>query len=97
MALLYAALGGGAVCCMALLCLWGGKPATRNAFKTRHQGRSGQTVFEMLCTFSWSGLVFCVLLAVMNPGARMGALIGGLVALAFALGTQVAGWMLRLR
>ena len=96
-ALLMACIVASGVCALALICFWCAKPAARDTFKRRAKGSGAQTAMEMLCTISWSTLVFTALMAAIQPAARTYALIGAAVALLVAAAVQGVAWALRLR
>lgn len=96
-ALLMLGMVGAGAFAIAQICLWCGKPAARESFKTRAKGNGMMTVLEMLCSASWSALVFSVLLAVTGPAPHKYALIGAAVALLAAACVQGLAWALRVR
>ena len=96
-ALLMACIATAGVCAVALICFWCGKPAARDTFKTRAKGSGAQTMAEMASSASWSMLVFSVLVAVLNRGARAYALIGAAAALLAAASVQGVAWAMRAR
>ena len=96
-ALLMAGTVGAGAYAIAQICLWCGKPATRETFKMRAKGNGMMSVLELACSASWSALVFCVLLAATNPEVRKYALAGAAAALAAAACVQGLAWALRVR
>ncbi|HEX9174439.1 MAG TPA: hypothetical protein VF861_17450 [Telluria sp.] len=96
-ALLISFTVSGNVLSAALIVMWCGRPAARGDFKARGKGNLLSTFLELLSALAWAGLAY-VLLTIHTSAASSDLLLAaGIIALAVALSTLGAGWLLRRR